>query len=300
MSDATEQELIDRPDRGQAAVMHRYHGRRAVLSTKHHKLALIGPNLQRHVGLVVDAVPVDTDRLGTFTGDKARSGSAWETAVAKARLGMNAAGVRLGLASEGSIGPPPGVAFVLAARELVVLVDDERGLVVGESAIGYDIITIAADVAPGDDIERLLQRGAFPEHGMIVRPAAGPPAPLHKGIHDRSGLDDAIRACAAVSPDGRAHIETDLRAHHCPSRRPTIAAAAHRLAQRLAALCPMCATPGWGVVRVELGVPCQHCRRPVQLPSADVFGCAACTFEQTLTRPESRGADPGRCSWCNP
>ena len=279
---------------------HPYRASTAVLATMHDKLPLIAPAMLTAVGLDVRDVHVDTDRLGTFTGDVARLGTPWETAVAKARLGMNAAGVRLGLASEGSIGPPPGVAFVVAARELVVLVDDERGLVVGESAIGYDIITIAADVAPGDDIERLLQRGAFPEHGMIVRPAAGPPAPLHKGIHDRSGLDDAIRACAAVSPDGRAHIETDLRAHHCPSRRPIIAAAAHRLAERLAALCPMCATPGWGVVRVELGVPCQHCRRPVQLPSADVFGCAACTFEQTLTRPESRGADPGRCSWCNP
>ena len=288
------------PEPGPPLDRHPYRARTAVLSTMHDKLPLIAPAMGAAVGLDVRDVHVDTDQLGTFSGDVARRGTPWETAVAKARLGMRAAGIRLGLASEGSIGPPPGLAFVIAARELVVLVDEERGIIVGETAIGYDIITIAADIAPGDDIESLLQRGGFPEHGMIIRPAAGPLAPLHKGIHDRSGLDEAIRTCAAVSTDGRAHVETDLRAHHCPSRRPIIAAAAHRLAQRLAACCPTCATPGWGIVRVELGVPCQHCRRPVQLPNADVFGCAACTFEQTVSRPESNGADPGRCEWCNP
>ncbi len=111
---------------------------------------------------------------------------------------------------------------------------------------------------------------------MIVRPAAGPPASLHKGVHDRAVLDEAIRTCAALSSDGHAHLETDLRAHHCPSRRPIIAAAAYRLAERLATRCPTCATPGWGIVRVELGVPCQLCGRPVQVPNADVYGCAAC------------------------
>lgn len=80
----------------------------------------------------------------------------------------------------------------------------------------------------------------------------------------------------------------------------SIAAAAHRLAERLATRCPTCTTPGWGIVRVELGVPCQLCRRRVPVPNADVYGCAACTFEQAVSRPESNGADPGRCQWCNP
>lgn len=135
---------------------------------------------------------------------------------------------------------------------------------------------------------------------MIVRPDAGRPAPLHKGVHDRAVLDEAIRTCAALSSDGHVHLETDLRAHHCPSRRPIIAAAAYRLVERLATRCPTCATPGWGIVRVELGVPCQLCGRPVQVPNADVYGCAACTAEQTVSRPESNGADPARCRWCNP
>ena len=288
------------PERTPARSPHPYHGRTGVLATLHDKLPLIAPAMLDAVGLEVRDVPVDTDQLGTFSGDVPRPGSPWETVVAKARLAMNAAGNPLGLASEGSIGPPPDLAFVVAAVELVVVVDDELGIVVGETSVGYDIVTIAADVTPDDDIDGLLQRGRFPGHGMIVRPAAGPPALLHKGIHDRSLLDRAIRRCAAASPDRRAHLETDLRAHHCPSRRPIIAAAAVRLAHRLATRCPTCATPGWGIVRIELGLPCRLCGRVVQVPYADVYGCAACTSERTLGRPGSDGADPGRCQWCNP
>ena len=279
---------------------HPYAGRTAVLATMHDKLPLIAPVMLSAVGLEVHDVAIDTDQLGTFTGDVARPGTPWDTAVAKARLGMNAAGSRLGLASEGSIGPPPGVAFVVAAVELVVFVDDELGIVVGDAATGYDIVTVAADVTPGDNIDTVLQRGGFPEHGLIVRPAAGPPIRLHKGIHDRTVLDRLIGDCAAASPDGRAHLETDLRAHHCPSRRPIVAAAAARLAVRLRTCCPTCTTPGWGIVRVELGVPCRDCGLLVQVPNADIYGCPSCNQEHVVRRPESDGADPGRCQWCNP
>ena len=285
---------------GRVERRHPYSQRTAVLATMHDKGRLIAPALRTTIGLEVRDVAVDTDQLGTFSGDVARTGTPWETAVAKARLGMHATGSRLGLASEGSIGPPPGFPFGVVTVELVVLVDEELDIVVGESSVGYDLITLTANVLPGDDIEALLERGGFPEHGMIVRPATGPATPLQKGIHERKVLDDAIRECAIASPDGRAHVETDLRAHHCPSRRPIIAAAAQRLGERLATCCPTCATPGWGIVRVELGVPCQLCGRAVHLPNADVYGCVACEVGQTVHRPISDGADPGRCQWCNP
>jgi hypothetical protein len=299
MSDATERELIDRTDRGQAAVMHRYHPRRAVLSTKHEKLPLIGPNLQRHVGLVVDAVPVDTDRLGTFTGDIARSGSAWETAVAKARIGMHEARCAIGIASEGSIGPHPNAPFISVAIELVVLVDDEIDIVIGETETGFDIVTVSADIALDDNIEILLQHRRFPAHAMTVRPAVGVLQPIYKGIRTRRELARAIGECAAVSSNLRARVETDLRAHRCPTRRPIIARAAERLAERLAACCPECTTPGWGIVWLELGLPCALCGRCVPVPRADVFGCARCPAASTVDRDRAV-ADPADCEWCNP
>ena len=299
-TDRIEHAAVDhRNEAGRARLPHPYHGRRAVLSTKHDKLPLVAPAVALHVGLVVDTVSVDTDRLGTFTGDIARSGSPWDTAVAKARLGMHAARCPIGIASEGSIGPHPNAPFVNAAIELVVLVDDELGIVIGEDETSFDIVTVSADVAVDGDIDDLLRRGGFPAHAMTVRPADGYAQPIYKGIRTRRELTRAVAECTAVSSDERARVETDLRAHCCPSRRPIIARAAQRLAMRLASCCPECNTPGWGVVRLELGLCCEHCGRNVSIPRADVFGCATCPATLTVDRGHA-GADPAWCESCNP
>ena len=284
---------------GRVRLSHPYHARRAVLSTKHDKLPLVEPPLAFHVGLIVDAVPVDTDRLGTFTGDVARSESAWDTAVAKARLGMHAARCSIGIASEGSIGPHPSAPFVNAAIELVVLVDDELGIVIGETEAGFDIIVVSADITAHDNVDELLRRGQFPAHAMTVRPAAGAVQPIFKGIRTRHELGQAIRECATASSNARAWVETDLRAHQCPTRRPIIARAAERLAARLASCCPECNTPGWGIVRLEFGLPCGHCGRDVPIARADVWGCAMCPATRIVDRAQAV-ADPARCEWCNP
>lgn len=270
-----------------------------MLATKHDKLPLIGPALHRELCLRVDDVVIDTDRFGTFSGDVARTGTPWETAVAKARAGMDAAGCRLGIASEGSIGADPAVPFVVSAVELVVFVDDERGIVVGESERSFDVVTVGAEVAPGDDLADVLRRGRFPDHAVIVRPASGAVAPIAKGLRALVDAERAIAVAAAASTDGRARIETDLRAHRCPSRRPVIERAAARLAARLATRCPACSSPGWGVVDVEVGLPCDWCGHEVPLPRAEVLGCPACEHDDAQPIAAST-ADPSRCEWCNP
>ncbi len=91
-----------------------------MLATKHDKLPLIGPPLHATLGMSVETVQVDTDRLATFTGDVCRPGGARQTAVAKARLGMRATRARLGIASEGTFAPRSALPFVIAATEIVV------------------------------------------------------------------------------------------------------------------------------------------------------------------------------------
>ena len=126
-----------------------YFGAVAALAMMHDKLPLIGPAMADTLGMTVLVAKVDTDRLGTFTGDIARPGNARHTAIAKARLGMTAAGAKLDLASEGTFGPMPAMPFVTAATELVVFADDGRGIVVGEALTDYTVVTVAADVQPG-------------------------------------------------------------------------------------------------------------------------------------------------------
>ena len=281
---------------------HPYLGRVAVLSTKHAKLPLIGPPLARAVGLRVEAVAVDTDTLGTFTGDIPRLGPPLDTAIAKARLGMRAAGQALGIASEGSIGPDPAMPFFgIADRELVVLVDDDAGIVVWEAHTSWDIVTATTSVRPGENLEPFLTQAGFPAHQLIVRPNSGAVHPIYKGIATMGELTTAIGQCAAAASDGHACVETDLRAHACPSRREVIASAAERLAARLAVRCPVCGAPGWGRVDVLLGVPCAWCGTDVDRPRAEIDGCPACDHKETrpVLPPEAR-ADPGECPNCNP
>ncbi|MHB8188771.1 MAG: DUF6671 family protein, partial [Dermatophilaceae bacterium] len=280
---------------------HPYAGRTAVLSTKHDKLPLIGPPLERAVGLRVEAVAVDTDTLGTFTGDIPRLGSPLDTAIAKARLGMSATGQDLGIASEGSIGPHPALPFVIADRELVVLVDDSAGIVVWETHSSWDIVTATTTVRPGESLEAFITQAGFPTHQLIVRPNSGHAQPIYKGVTSLGDLATAISECASVATDGFARVETDLRAHACPSRRTVIADAAERLACRIAARCPACGAPGWGRIDVLLGVPCAWCGTDIARPRAEIDGCPACEHRETrpVISSETR-ADPGECPICNP
>ncbi len=280
---------------------HPYTGQRAVLATKHAKLPLIAPPLASSVGLNVDAVAVDTDTLGTFSGEVPRTGPPLETAIRKARLGMKATGRELGLANEGSIGPDPAMPFLTADREIVVLVDDRAGIVIWDAHTSYDIMAATTSARPGDNLRQFIADADFPGHRLVVRPNCGPVYPIHKGIDNRGALKSAIAEAAAVATDGCARIETDLRAHACPSRQLVIARAAERLAQRVAARCPGCAAPGWGCVDVLMGVPCSWCGTDVDQPRAEIDGCPACDHQEVkpLVPPDATG-DPGICPTCNP
>lgn len=273
--------------------------REAVLATLHGKLPLIAPALEP-LGIALRAIEVDTDALGTFTGEVPRPAGPREVAVAKARLGMRAAGVPVGLASEGSIGPLPANPFLIADLELVALVDEARGLTVVGRHLSHDLRVVGRSVVAGEPLDDLAVAAGLPEHRLIVRPAAGPRTPVVKGIADVDELAAAVARCAAASDDARARVETDLRAHLCPSRRPAIAAAAADLAARLAATCPACGSPGWGVERSIPGRPCAACAMPTDVPRADLEACVVCPEARERPRTDAGAVDPARCARCNP
>lgn len=275
-----------------------YAGRTASLATRHDKLPLIAPALAESVQLLVVEVEVDTDRFGTFSGERARCGSALETAVAKARAGMAASGLSVGLASEGTISSL-GLAPVHLDTELVVIVDDDEGFVLAEYASSHAIVAHSFVIEPGREFdERELSRTGFPEHGLIVRTDGLETPHMTKGIHERDRLARAI-ADGFRTGAPRVIVESDLRANHSPSRRPTIALAAQRLAERLARACPSCQCPGWGVVDVERGLPCSDCRAATDLVRAEIWGCPRCDHRTTVPL-QAVFADPSRCGRCNP
>jgi len=281
-----------------------YRGRTAVLATQHGKERVVARPLHAAVGLIV-TVPaeINTDLLGTFTGDVKRTGTPREVAIRKARLGMAATGVPLGLASEGSFGPHPLMPFVCASDyELMVFVDDEIGFTVVEGIL-TEVTNFDHCAAQSlSDMVDFLPRARFPSHALIVRPNEGlKPDLLFKGIADHAALAHAVRLCAAASADGLAHVETDMRAHVNPTRQKAIRRAAFRLARRLASLCPSCGTPGWGGTGVERGLPCKACGTPTELVRHEIFGCARCDHKAIKPRDDGlHYAEDNFCPSCNP
>jgi hypothetical protein len=68
-----------------------YCGQAAVLTTKHGKDRAIARPFRASLGLVITVKDeIDTDQLGTFTGEIERVGTPREVAIRKARLGMEA------------------------------------------------------------------------------------------------------------------------------------------------------------------------------------------------------------------
>lgn len=269
-----------------------YDGRSAALATCHGKDAAIAPALRQWAGLSV-VVPqgIDTDNLGTFTGEVRRPASMAETARRKAALGMTATGLPLALASEGSFGPHPVVPFLAAGQELLLFRDAELDLEVIETLASENTNFASLDVTPDSDIDAFLARVEFPSHAVVVR-AEGR---ISKGIQDRATLD---RLIAAEEP---VRIETDMRAHMNPTRMGEIAKLAERLARRIATPCPACGTPGFGALRNEAGLPCSECGAMTRLVRAVVYGCVKCGYEDQKPRPDGRTeANPAECDLCNP
>lgn len=282
---------------------HPYQGRKAALATKHEKERVLGQPLRAAVGLKL-YVPadLDTDLLGTFSGEVDRQGTPREVALLKARLGMNAAGLTLGLASEGSFGPDPRLPFIAADHELLGFVDDELGIEIVEQILSSKTNFAHNAARTFEDLKDFLARAHFPSHGVIVRPNSGlQPGLLFKGITKFEDLKEALERCVSASDDGLAHVETDMRAHMNPTRQQVLLEVALGLGRRLATLCPECRAPGWGMVDVARGLPCEWCGGETELVRTEIHGCPRCEYRESYPRSDGlRVASPGECSWCNP
>lgn len=288
-----------------------YRGAKAALATMHGKASVVGPAMAAHLGLeIVTPAGIDTEVLGTFTGETPRIGTMRDVAVRKARLGMRASRLTIGIANEGSFGPHPVIPFLHVGMELMVFVDDERDLVITESLVAeqtnHDVAT-AGDIS---ELDAFLGRVLFPTHGLIVRPnlTDSPWWKLHpelvrifKGLVTPEALARAISEAARVSEDGRAQVMTDMRAHMNPTRMKTISDLAARLARRVATECPACGTPGFGRIALTTGIPCAVCGTESIVPGGDVMGCATCDCKlETRHIPVRQYAEAGECPRCNP
>jgi hypothetical protein len=277
-----------------------YRNRRVSLATRHAKERAIARPL-RVLGLeTIVPADLDTDALGTFSGEIPRDGAPRDVCLRKARMGMPATGLQLGMANEGSFGPHPFIPFVPAGHEIMTFVDDDRGLVITESLWAKRTNYNHFEVYGFDELVDWLPKVRFPSHALMVWPKSNRAA-VEKGIQSHDELKAAVERAARASSDGIAWVATDMRAHVNPSRMSTIRRLAFRLARRLATSCPQCGAPGWGRTEFVTGLPCEMCGTPTEQIKAEVFMCVACNCRQERPRPDGLvRAAAGHCPYCNP
>jgi hypothetical protein len=287
-----------------------YQGVTVALATRHGKERVLGRALLHGLGAeLLHVRDVDTDALGTFCGGVPRQGGALEACIAKAEAALAAAGTEFAIASEGSFGPHPQLPWLAVGLECLVFLDRRRGLTISEQGFArrtnfaHRLVAGSDEREPDPALARWLEQVGFPSHGVLVRPHTGPAGAwaVEKGLQRWEELAPAIVRAAAGSSDGLALVETDMRAHRNPTRMAAIRQLAFRLVRRLATPCPICQTPGWGVVGQRPGLPCAECGLPTALTQALIWGCARCSHQEARPRPDGlQRADPGNCDWCNP
>jgi hypothetical protein len=271
------------------------------LATRHGKEQALALPLRWGLGAELKLADVETDQLGTFSGEIQRIDDALVTCRAKAQMGMVATGLSLGVASEASFGPHPTVPMLAVGQELLLFLDQERDLCVVEQQLDWCTNFSHTLLEPDGQLDSWLVQVHFPSHAVIARPSTPQSGLLFKGLHTAAALEQAIALCRAADPKGCVWLETDMRAHCNPTRMRSIRRLGVSLVRRLRTPCPECGSPGWGLVDTLPGLPCRDCGTATALTHHEIWGCPQCHARRELPRRDGRrDADPGQCPWCNP
>lgn len=275
-------------------------GRTITIASRHRKEEVIEPILTQHLGCqCVVPADLDTDRLGTFSGEVVRKYSPLEAARRKCLMALSEVGGDLAIASEGSFGPHPGLPFCEVNEELVLLMDTRTGFELAASKLSFETNFAGQFVAGSEELRAFAEKALFPSHGLIIRRNPRSSTGMVKGIQNWAALFAAFDA--TCSEWGQAYVETDMRAMHNPLRMEVIKAATLRLVDKLDNQCPRCGAPGFEVISETAGLPCSLCSRPTASAVAATHHCQHCRFEASFPYPQLKTSeDPMYCYHCNP
>lgn len=281
-----------------------YSGATIIMPTKHAKSLAVAPPFWKHLEASVLEFVIDTDVLGTFSGEVERKGNALDCARRKCELGIELLCGRADycLSSEGSFGPHPLVPFLARDQEIFYFIDLKRGfhlhLVHASEKTNYH----AKAIGSLDELAEFASSASFPSHALVLRPNDRSKCDLlFKGIVDPEILLSSYQKAKDVSSDRLVWVETDMRAQFNPSRMAVIGELAEKLAKRLSTVCPSCKTPGWGIVEVENGLRCEYCDQPTEMILQEIYGCVLCEHRETKPRSDGLNAAPQmHCMHCNP
>lgn len=281
-----------------------YNGSCILLATKHAKSIAIAPPFFHKLGASVIEHVVDTDQLGTFSGEIQRKGSALECARKKCEWSLNKLGdkVEFVIASEGSFGPHPLIPFISCNHEILYFIDRKRGFHLHLNHISEKTNYRTDMVKSLEDLYNFANQSLFPSHALIMRPNSRQiKSPIFKGLNTWQSLEDAFKECIKYSDEDGVWLETDMRAQFNPSRMNVINELARKFSDRLKARCPSCNNPGWGQIRYEKGLLSPCCGLETEFVKSEIFGCVLCSYEENRENMNGKiELEQGNCQYCNP
>jgi len=272
-----------------AVSAHPYAGARIGLATIHAKEQAAAPAFRRVLGAEVLVAPdLDTDKLGTFSGEVPRPDALVETCAIKAEMVFKTMDVDCALASEGSYGPIERVPLTSCGVEIMAFVDRKRGLRLVETLATHRTNWRLQRFPAGDPaVPGILKTMGFPHYGVFVICSSDMEHPI-KGLDTEAEVLSAMDREARRSTDGLAVLLADMRAHRNPTRMQVLRALSWKLAKRLERLCPKCRTPGFGSIQSRRGLPCEACSAPTHWIDFEIDGCSVCGHAEARSRKDGR------------
>lgn len=270
------------------------------IATMHGKEQVIAPLFKQQFDALAH-VPqnINTDLLGTFTGEVEREGDMLSVARKKCLMAMDMLNLDVGVASEGSFGSHPEWGFIPSATECVLLIDRKNGFEIHDSILSTETNYAGRFIKTEAELRAFAADAGFPAHGLILRKAESTSEEIFKGLEDEEKLKQAF--FTLHDKYGAAFVETDMRAMHNPTRMKMIARCTQTLIEKIKSACPECRQPGFGVVEVIRGLPCRICAIPTRSVLAHLFICSGCGFREEKIFPGNKQCeDPMYCDNCNP
>lgn len=275
-------------------------GRKLVIATKHGKESVLKPLFDEALGVKCEVTTsLDTDLLGTFSGEIDRTLDPISTARRKCELAMDLTGADLALASEGSFGAHPSAFFLPANEEWLLFWDRKNQLEIYARHLSLETNFAGEEIRNLEALVDFAQRVLFPSHGLILRNQKDGFLEIHKGITDQSLLLELGQQL--LKTYGTLYAETDMRAHFNPTRMKVIGETAQKLLEKINSCCPNCTLPGFAVVSAEPGLPCSWCGIPTRSILFHTKTCTHCGHADQVHFPYGKTTeDPMYCDSCNP
>lgn len=277
-----------------------FNKRNLLVATKHQKEKVIAPLLFSEFEINCLVNPnIDTDSLGTFTGEIERSDDVLTTLRKKCELGCQFEDADLILASEGSFGPHPHLFFAPVNEEMILLKDIKNDLEFFAKILSSETNFSAQSIDSWEELIQFSNQIGFPEHGIILRKSREEKVQLIKGITTWEELEDGFHAVKCKN--GSVYAETDMRAMFNPTRMKVIEQCTQKLIDLMHSKCPECQTPGFQIVNATSGLPCFSCGLPTQSIKSHFYACKICDHRREKLYPDGKThEEPTFCDFCNP